>query len=259
MPEQTAGLIEIIARLEQVERENRRLKRIVAIVLLGVSAFVLMGQAQKTRTVEAEQFIVRDQNGKMRAKLSVTNYSGHLNTGESALEFYNETGKELVGYGDHSLAFESKESLWTIISPGEFQILTPDGRFDVHGPHLTLADGGKFGSGSVSLGIVPAYLGQEKNAAAPGLILSGNYGKGFVSLNTGTDGPRLHMEAGPNLLQPSHVTDIAADSFTVSDKEGFAATIGHSQLEGKHTGKRLNTSAASLVLTGKDGVLWSAP
>jgi hypothetical protein len=46
----------------------------------------------------------------------------------------------------------------------------------------------------------------------------------------------------------------------VTDESGFSAAMGSADLETTRTGEKHKTSAASLVLFGKDGkVLWSAP
>ena len=59
-------------RLERVEQENLRLKRVGAAVLVGFLAAMLMGQATpKARVVEAEQFLVKDASDGLRAELSV--------------------------------------------------------------------------------------------------------------------------------------------------------------------------------------------
>src|SRR5690348_10265852 len=56
---------EVIARLERLERENRRLKRFVAIAVLLGGALLLMAQAPaRPRTLEAEKLIIRYPNGK---------------------------------------------------------------------------------------------------------------------------------------------------------------------------------------------------
>ncbi len=59
-------------RLDQVERENRRLKQAGVVVLAVIAAVVLMGQATKgkvAKVVEAEKFVLRDADGKGRARL----------------------------------------------------------------------------------------------------------------------------------------------------------------------------------------------
>jgi hypothetical protein len=70
--------IETLARrLDRVERENRRLKRSGVVALAVIAAIVLMGQAASKlappgkpgKVVGAEQFIVHDARGGVRATL----------------------------------------------------------------------------------------------------------------------------------------------------------------------------------------------
>ncbi len=64
-------------RLDRVERENRRLKRAGIVAVAGIAAIVLMGQAASKlappgkpgKVVGAEQFIVHDARGGVRATL----------------------------------------------------------------------------------------------------------------------------------------------------------------------------------------------
>lgn len=56
---------EVIARLERLERENRRLERIGAVGLILIGALVVMAQAPaRPRVLEAEKLIIRYPNGK---------------------------------------------------------------------------------------------------------------------------------------------------------------------------------------------------
>jgi len=70
--------IETLARrLDRVERENRRMKMVGAVALAVIVAVVLMGQAASKlappgkpgKIVGAEQFIVHDARGGVRAEL----------------------------------------------------------------------------------------------------------------------------------------------------------------------------------------------
>jgi len=56
-------------RVEKLERQNRRMKQAGTIILILAAAVVLMRQAPTTRTVEANEFVLRDANGRMRAML----------------------------------------------------------------------------------------------------------------------------------------------------------------------------------------------
>jgi len=61
----------LVARVNRLERENRRMKLVGILVLLGVAAVMVMGQAGsgKQRIVTAEKFVLQDEGGKERGLL----------------------------------------------------------------------------------------------------------------------------------------------------------------------------------------------
>jgi len=62
MTSQTTDVSAVVARLENLERQNRRLKLAGVAVALPATADLLMGQAKKgnvARTVETEHFILK--------------------------------------------------------------------------------------------------------------------------------------------------------------------------------------------------------
>jgi hypothetical protein len=63
----------LLQRLEKLERSNQRLKLSGLVVLLGLVAFGLMGQARPPlQTVEAQEFVVKDAAGVVRARLGAS-------------------------------------------------------------------------------------------------------------------------------------------------------------------------------------------
>ncbi|HEV8306134.1 MAG TPA: hypothetical protein VGW35_00590 [Methylomirabilota bacterium] len=93
---QEPGRDTVAERLTRLERENRRLKHMVAAGLVGLVAVLLMGQApvaQAPRIVEAERFVLRDPSGNVRATLSVTSEGG---TGLSLMNKDGTVGALLV-------------------------------------------------------------------------------------------------------------------------------------------------------------------
>src|SRR2546422_1423096 len=69
-PMDTSANSGLMRRLERLERSNRRLKIFAAAVLVGLAAIGVMGQARPpAQIVEAQEFIVRDTNGTVRARL----------------------------------------------------------------------------------------------------------------------------------------------------------------------------------------------
>jgi len=71
----------LVRRLERLEGEARRWKGAVGVILAGLAALVLMGQAAPptmSRVVEAEKFVLRDTRGKARAWLESSNGAVNL-------------------------------------------------------------------------------------------------------------------------------------------------------------------------------------
>jgi len=58
-------------RLLKLENQNRRFKQFSGLTLILVVSFVVMAQAPSTKTVEANEFVLRDGSGNVRARLSM--------------------------------------------------------------------------------------------------------------------------------------------------------------------------------------------
>lgn len=81
-------------RLDRLERENRRLRRVGATLAVGVAAVVLMGQARTpARVIEAQKFVLRDESGKIHAELDLGRH------GTPFLAFSDQDGKARAGLG----------------------------------------------------------------------------------------------------------------------------------------------------------------
>jgi hypothetical protein len=87
-----AGLEALVARLENVEKQNRRLKHIGVAVLIVLGACLAMGgkDQPKDQTAHSSKFILRDGNGKDRAWLG-------MGKDGPALHFLDENGAERSG------------------------------------------------------------------------------------------------------------------------------------------------------------------
>jgi len=72
------------ARLEKLERENRRMKKVGIVSIVFVSSLFISGQAKTDKVVEANAFRLVDSAGKVRARLS-------MDSGPD-LSFYNDHG-----------------------------------------------------------------------------------------------------------------------------------------------------------------------
>jgi len=88
-------LMQRVERLERVERENRRLKKAGVAALALIAAVVLMGQAtprKLPKVVEADEFLLRDGKGNVRAMLG-------FREGAPLLSFYDEEQTLRIGLG----------------------------------------------------------------------------------------------------------------------------------------------------------------
>jgi hypothetical protein len=84
-------------RVLKLEKQNRRFKQLGVMALIVVASFAVMGQAPSRKTVEANEFILRDDYGRVRAKLSVDGSNTVLNladnTGRDRMEMYTSYSK----------------------------------------------------------------------------------------------------------------------------------------------------------------------
>jgi len=102
MNDDVQGLERIQERLVKLERQNRMFKQVGAALLIVATSLLFMGQTARTRpiqasqsnTVEANQFILKDKTGKVRATFSINESPD--NSGPVQLVFYDGEGKERV-------------------------------------------------------------------------------------------------------------------------------------------------------------------
>ncbi|MBI3933568.1 MAG: hypothetical protein HY316_02685 [Acidobacteria bacterium] len=67
----TSELTAVLSRLKKLGTQNRRFKQIGAVALILLGSVFLMGQASPPRTVEANEFVLKDANGRIRGKWSM--------------------------------------------------------------------------------------------------------------------------------------------------------------------------------------------
>lgn len=80
-------------RVGDLERQNRLLKRIGVLLMMGSAVLIVVGTGlvKAPRQVEAQQFIVRDESGRVRARLAANR------DGTPSLVLLDDQGRELVG------------------------------------------------------------------------------------------------------------------------------------------------------------------
>jgi hypothetical protein len=87
------GLEVIQNRLLKLETQNRRLKQFGVAMLIASTSLIAMGQASSKKIIEANEFILRDESGNVRAKLAVN--PSRLG-GAPEMFFFDERGRPRV-------------------------------------------------------------------------------------------------------------------------------------------------------------------
>lgn len=241
MGEQSTELKNILARLGRVERENRRLRQGGLGVLVLAGVVLLMGQAHPNRTIEAEKFVLKDASGRIRARLEMELVD------RPTLTLLDARGFPLVSLaaGENPLLTLCKghceKQAQLVISKDLVGLALYEGG---EGWNPMAGEQGKLNGLRAGFGVIKGI---------PGLNLFG------TNLN---EQASLDLEKGPRLLlsSPDGMLSFEKTSFELSDMQGFRTMIGSTELETPRTGETHKTSAASIVLFGKDGkALWSAP
>jgi hypothetical protein len=104
MTSQETVIETVLERLTKLERQNRRLKRTGVAALIVAASLAFMGQASKPKTIEANEFILRDASGNTRAKLWVDGAKagepmgipGRTFRADPTLALYDEQGNPSV-------------------------------------------------------------------------------------------------------------------------------------------------------------------
>jgi len=215
----------ISKRLDRLEKENRRLKRLGLAALLIAAAAVVMGQSPSRRTVEANEFVLRDASGSIRATLK-------MKEGEPLLTLLGSNGK--VEAGPEQIEFEDSDGTNRALLGSHSAIF-----YQVVGGKTVIVDQG------------------------PGLLLSGPDGTTRADFRGMADGAELVLYGhnSANSMKQVHLSSGGdGPSLTVSDEKGFKAVMGSISLSIPSTGGSSRMSAASLVLFDKDGkVIWNVP
>jgi hypothetical protein len=116
----------LLNRLQKLERENRKMKRFGAVVLIVMSALVLMGQTRKNRSLDADSLVIRDATGNVRIELGLLDdhhpflrmFSGSDNKTASMLLESKPKGSGLTFYGGNTLIMLNNEDNPTMLIVG---------------------------------------------------------------------------------------------------------------------------------------------
>lgn len=219
---------QLVERLEKLERDNRRLKGFAVAALVLAAAF---GTIYATRPVPqkitAHEFDVVDSSGRVRITLDRFSLNFFDESGRLAIALLNATnGAGLVFYGRGNQKI------------GKFS--WPVSRMQLNSWGLYLDD--KEGNTAIELGGVG-----KADSPIPELMLQG--ASPLISLGDWQGKPRIGMAI---------VSD--EPSISLFDAQGFQMDLGSTGKINARTGATEQTSAASIVMFGKDEkVIWQAP
>jgi hypothetical protein len=85
MDNSTSDSQSLASRVERLEKQNLFLKRAGLALLVLPAALMFMGQSRPTRTIEAQNFVLRDSSGNKRAELS-------MGVDAAGLQFFDSKG-----------------------------------------------------------------------------------------------------------------------------------------------------------------------
>lgn len=250
-------LQKIHGRLVSLERQNCRFKQLGVAVFIVATAGLLMGQASPHKTIEANEFILKDRLGRVQARLSIEEL-------HSAASFvlYDPGGKGKF------------KVVSGFLGTGATMHLS-----DADGRHRVSLSANKHTGGILSLldeKGVPGTLLYTESATLPSVEAA--------SISMIAEGKRLRLSPGiivfdrvgerqfpeegllkgiikiPEHIEGAPVAMFTEDGLSVTDDQGFGVTIGATELTTPRPGETLRRSAASILLTDRNRtVLWKVP
>jgi hypothetical protein len=183
--------MDINTRLAKLERENCRMKEIGVVAIVFASVLFVSGQAKTNRVVEANEFVLKDGNGKARARLSMVTVSDItlMEKDIPNLSFYDAEGHPRISIA--ALPEESRiylndsqqtmhSAMWagsaalsgagaSITGPGELFQVTLD--TFIEGPQLVLKDKEGYSTEVGKTAFVQPKTGKEEQTPAASLVL----------------------------------------------------------------------------------------
>jgi hypothetical protein len=227
----------ILQRLAKVERQNQLLRRVCFVAAILLSALVLMGQAHQNRALEAERFVLKDAAGLTRGILDASDAT----EGNALLTLYGPQGGKAKG---------TMAEIGT--GPEGPFVLLIDGQKNV--VKLSAGNGDQSLSFSDASGTLLAKLTSDPGSGAGALF--------FQTPNKQVEAFITALPFNSTAILNGDKSSLRLDgnSLEVKDSDGFSTRIGKTQLVTTSTGEKHTTSAASIVLFGKEGkTIWSAP
>jgi hypothetical protein len=171
----------LTARLEKLEKQNRRTKQVGIVILILIGSVLLMGQAATKTTLEANEFLLKDATGKVRGRLDISNAEPQLvfTHNEKSGSILNGNGLTFIN-GDSIAILRTEQgsngptSALRLIGPGE-----SEGSFGVNanGIALELSDEQAFSTRIGNTSLSSPQTGESHNTSAASVVLLNNEDK----------------------------------------------------------------------------------
>jgi len=183
--------MDINARLEKLERENRRMKKIGIVAIVFASVLFISGQAKTNKVVEANEFVLKDGNGRARARLSMVTVSDTtlMQKDIPNLSFYDDEGHPrifIAALPEESRIYlnDSQQTMHSAMWAGSAALsgagVSITGRNElvqvtldtfIEGPQLVLKDKEGYSAEMGRTDLVQTKTGKEEQTPAASLVL----------------------------------------------------------------------------------------
>lgn len=247
---------ELVERLEKLERDNRRLKRLGTAALVLAAALGLTAAARPVPDViKAHAFEVVDSAGKLRIRMAVTQLSAYSQFGVYGVHiplgahvtFYDAAGmrRELLSVPD-----DGGSSIFLLDSHGASAVTISHNDNDTDLP-----------------GISKSELTENQILLARPTVQPSKFYEGIDMSVSGAGEPTVTLFGPQNLGSFPGTIAMALSGegepgISLTDSKGFEMDMGSTATQTIATGATQQTSADSIVMFGNDKkhhVIWQAP
>lgn len=198
MQSQTPDIQSIAARVEKLEKQNRRIKTLCLFLVFLPTLAIVACQSRSADVVEAQRIALRDKSGKTRIEITMS-YDASPN-GNPVIRLLDENGKDrtVIGAGvlsvsggkqtqlallDDSLQFYSESGVATARldgkNGGNLYLIGKDGTVFLRGdsPLVEVSDNSGFLSELGNTTLTVTASGETRQRSAASLVLVGKGGK----------------------------------------------------------------------------------
>lgn len=181
------GFEDLRRRIFKLEKQNRRFKQLGVGILAIATVILVMGQAPSKKMVEANEFVLRDDDGNIRARLFMTKETTTTAKQllgiddstpvkippEATLAMYDSTGQTRAILNGSDIAFENAQGhLGAELGNGTLALTGENNSFAMLSPYnLNLQDQDGFLATLGVTNIVTPRTGETHRTSAASLIL----------------------------------------------------------------------------------------